>query len=54
MNGHATYGARLRRGVLSLGSPLLLLIGGCEPLSAEILQEFMVDFARSAVAAWLL
>ena len=54
MNGHVTCGTRLRLSVLGLGPPLLLLIGGCKLLSAETLQEFMVDLARGALAAWLL
>jgi hypothetical protein len=32
----------------------MLALGGCEPLSTEILREFVVDFVRSAAAAWLL
>lgn len=34
--------------------PLLALLPGCEPISADVLQEFALDFARSALAAWLL
>jgi hypothetical protein len=36
------------------GSALPLLFGGCEPLSGEILGDFVLDFARGALAAWLL
>jgi hypothetical protein len=36
------------------GSTLLLLVGGCEPLNERILAEFILDFAREALAAWLL
>ncbi|MEP0848074.1 MAG: hypothetical protein HRF50_14790 [Phycisphaerae bacterium] len=38
----------------AMGLPLLLLPAGCEPLSADALLEFTLDFARSALAAWLL
>ena len=54
MNGHVAYRTRYRRTIIGLGFPLLLLVGGCEPISAEVLQAFLVDFARSAAAAWLL
>jgi len=37
-----------------LGPSLTLLVGGCEPLNDEILAEFILDFAREALAAWLL
>lgn len=32
----------------------MLALAGCEPISAETAQEFLVDFVRSAAAAWLL
>ena len=38
----------------AMGLPLLALPPGCEPISAGVLQEFALDFARSALAAWLL
>lgn len=34
--------------------PLLAVLPGCEPINADGLQEFALDFARSALAAWLL
>ncbi len=37
-----------------LGSTLTLLLAGCEPLNEQILTEFALDFARGALAAWLL
>lgn len=43
-----------RRAVVGLGLLPMLAIVGCEPVNADTLQEFVVDFARSAVAAWLL
>jgi hypothetical protein len=46
--------AKTRRMVAGLCLIPLLVIAGCEPLSAEVLQEFVVDFVRSAAAAWLL
>jgi len=36
------------------GASLLSTLGGCEPGDAGILQEFVTDFARSVLAAWLL
>jgi len=47
----------LRRRAAGLGVrglPLLVLSAGCEPLSAGALQEFALDLARGALAAWLL
>ncbi len=38
----------------AIGLPLLALPLGCEPLDAGVLREFAADFARSALAAWLL
>ena len=46
--------AKFCRVVAGLGCPLLLVLGGCEPISPEILQEFAVDLARGALAAGLL
>ena len=43
-----------RRAALIVSVPLVFLISGCAPLGAENLNEFVVDFARSALAAWLL
>ena len=44
-----------RRGTpVGLSLPLMLLVGGCEPISAETVLGFAADFARSALAAWLL
>ena len=37
-----------------LGPSLVLVLGGCEPLSGQALTEFVADFAREALAAWLL
>jgi hypothetical protein len=37
-----------------LGSTLTLLLGGCGPLSDQILAEFVLDLARGAIAGWLL
>jgi hypothetical protein len=36
------------------GVSLLMATGGCALVNAAILQEFVTDFARSALAAWLL
>ncbi len=52
-----TKRSALSRRVLRLtaiGLPLLALPLGCEPISGDVLQEFALDFARSALAAWLL
>ena len=38
----------------AMSLPLLALLPGCEPIQADVLQEFVTDFARSALAAWLL
>ncbi len=38
----------------AMGLPLLALPAGCGSISADVLQEFALDFARSALAAWLL
>lgn len=38
----------------TVGAVLAVLPAGCEPINAEILQNFVFDFARSALAAWLL
>lgn len=45
--------ARLLR-LAAMGLPLLALPLGCEPINADVLQDFATDFARSALAAWLL
>ena len=45
----------LSRRVIRLAAMgLLLLPAGCAPISADVLQEFALDFARGALAAWLL
>jgi hypothetical protein len=54
MNKQTKAQTRLRHAALALGAPLLLLIGGCEPLSADTLRAFLVDFARGGLAAWVL
>ena len=38
----------------AIGLPLLALPPGCAPSSADVLRQFTLDFARSALAAWLL
>lgn len=37
-----------------LGLSLTLVLGGCESPSGQALTEFVADFAREALAAWLL
>lgn len=54
MNKKIEAPSRLRPAALALGAPLLALIGGCDPLSADALRDFLVDFARGGLAAWLL
>lgn len=38
----------------AIGLPLLALPLGCKPINADLLREFALDLARSALAAWLL
>jgi hypothetical protein len=45
---------RIRRLLAGLCLLPLLALVGCAPLSVDVLQEFVVDVARSAAAAWLL
>lgn len=33
---------------------LTFVLPGCEPINAEIAQEFVLEFARGALTAWLL
>lgn len=51
-------GKRIRaivyRTALGVGLLPMLAFVGCEPVSAESLQTFVVEFARSAASAWLL
>jgi hypothetical protein len=54
MNKHLAGKAGGRWGILGSGLALSSLISGCEPINAETLHGFVVDFARQALAAWLL
>ena len=45
---------RLRLLLVQATAGLMFLLPACEPISAETGQEFVLDFARSALAAWLL
>ncbi len=54
MNNHVAGKAARRWGIVGSSVALLLLISGCEPINAETLHGFVVDFAREALAAWLL
>ena len=54
MKRSAPTGDRRRLALISVSTALLLLITGCEPLSEDTLQEFLAEFVRGALAAWLL
>ncbi len=45
---------KLRRTVGPLLLPIALGLGGCQPVSGEILSQFILDLTREALAAWLL
>jgi len=40
--------------LMALGSIALSAVGGCQALDENVLAEFIADFARSALAAYLL
>jgi hypothetical protein len=46
--------AQTRRIFASLFLLPMLTLVGCEPITTEAVQEFVVAFVRSAAAAWLL
>lgn len=44
----------VRSALVALGGVLLSATSGCQALDEDVLIEFVADFARSALAAYLL